>query len=137
MSLVRAADHANVLHETALRSLGLAGEVYLLLLLAVLIVCGGCRAHYIVSICVANDHFSILNLLLSLLLQGCMMLLLNVILVAIEKFLNRVSSQQKKTFLLGFFTLWVLVHICVGQRRSRFYQKQDKTINKGQKQWRN
>ena len=137
MSLVRAADHANVLHETALRSLGLAGEVYLLLLLAVLIVCGGCRAHYIVCICVANDHFSILNLLLSLLLQSCVVLLLNVILVAIEKFLNRVSSQQKKTFLLGFFALWVLVHVCVGQRRSRFYQKQDKTINKGQKQWRN
>ena len=137
MSLVRAADHANVLHQTALRSLGLAGEVYLLLLLAVLIVCGGCRAHYIISICVANDHFSILNLLLSLLLQSCVMLLLNVILVAIEKFLNRVSSQQKKTFLLGFFALWVLVHVCVGQRGSRFYQKQGKTINKGQKQWSN
>ena len=60
------------------------------------------------------------------------MLLLNVILVAIEKFLNRVSSQQKKTFLLGFFALWVLVHVCVGQGRPRFYQKQDKTINKGQ-----
>ena len=121
MSLVRAADHANVLHQTALRSLRLAGEVYLLLLLAVLIVCGGCRAHYIVSICVANDHFSILNLFLSLLLQGCVMLLLNVILVAIEKFLNRVSTQQKKTFLLGFFALRVLVHVCVSQGRSWFF----------------
>ena len=84
MSLVRTADHANVLHETALRPLTLAGEVYLLLLLAVLVVCGGCRAHYIVSVRVADDHLSILNLLLSLLLQSCMMLLLDIILVAIE-----------------------------------------------------
>ena len=65
------------------------------------------------------------------------MLLFDVILVAIEKFLNRVSSQQEKTFLLGFLALRVLVHVCVSQGRSWFYQRQDKKIiSKGQRLWR-
>ena len=52
-----------------------------------------------------------------------MMLLLDIVLVAIEELLNRVTSQQEETFLNGFFTLRHFIDVGICQGRSRLWNE--------------
>ena len=52
-----------------------------------------------------------------------MVLLLDIVLVAIEKFLDRVSSQQEETFLNGLFALRHFIDVRICQRWSRLWNK--------------
>ena len=82
LPLVR--THTNVLHQTTLRALTLTCKVHLLLVLRRNRSC----AHDTVCVGMAHDHFSILDFLLPLLLQSRMVLLLDIVLIPVEQFLN-------------------------------------------------
>lgn len=111
-------SHATLADNTLVGSEdGLARQTNLAVLL-----CVGRGADYTVGVRVAHHHLSIRQLLLPLLLQCRVVLLLDVVLVPVEQFLNRVAPQQKEAFLNRFFALRHFVHARVREGRSWFCQ---------------